>query len=47
MWEVPITNEERGIQRKLKALQHAEKTVCAFKACRYYGVGRSNFLQMA
>ena len=38
-----MTNEERDIQRKLRVLQHAEKLDNAHKACRNFGVGRSNF----
>jgi hypothetical protein len=39
-----MTNEERDIQRELRVLQHAEKTGHARKACRYFGIGRSSFL---
>ncbi len=34
-----MTNEERDIQRNLRALQHAERIGNARKACRYFGVG--------
>ena len=41
--EVFMTNEQREIQRKLRALQHAEKIGNARKTCRYFGVGSSSF----
>lgn len=34
-----MMNEERDVQRKLMALQHAEKIGNARKACRYFGIG--------
>jgi transposase InsO family protein len=38
-----MTNDEREIQRKLRALQYAEKVGDARKACRYFGIGKSSF----
>ncbi len=38
-----MTKDEREIQRKLKVLYYAEKTGHVARACRYFGVGRSNF----
>ena len=38
-----MTNEERDIQRKLRAFQHAGKIGNARKTCRYFAVGRSGF----
>jgi hypothetical protein len=43
MEKVFMTNEARGIQRKLNVLQHAEKIGNGGKACRYFGVGRASF----
>lgn len=38
-----MTNDEREIQRKLRALQYDEKVGDARKACRYFGIGKSSF----
>lgn len=38
-----MTNQEREVQRKLKVLRHAEKSLHVARTCRYFGVGRSSF----
>ena len=38
-----MDNETREIRRKLRVLQHAERIGNINKACRYFGVSRSNF----
>ena len=38
-----MTNDERDLQCKLKALRHAEKTGHAARTFRYFGIGRSSF----
>lgn len=38
-----MTNQEREVQRKLRILQHAEKSRHVARTCRYFGVGRSSF----
>lgn len=38
-----MTKEERDFQRKVRVLQHAEKTGHTRKACRYFGIGISSF----
>ena len=35
-----MTQTDRGIQRKLRILKHAEETGHAARTCRYFGVGR-------
>lgn len=39
-----MTNEERDIKRKLRVLQHAEKIGNTRESCRYFGIGRSSFI---
>jgi transposase-like protein len=34
-------NDEREVQRKLRVLQHAERTGQVAKTCRYFGIGRA------
>ena len=34
---------QREIQRKLRVLQHAERTGQVSKTCRYFGIGRASF----
>lgn len=36
-------NDEREVQRKLRVLQHAERTGQVAKTCRYFGIGRASF----
>ena len=38
-----MTSQERGIQRKLKVLLHAEQTGHVAKTCRYFGIGWASF----
>ena len=38
-----MTNDQREIRRKLRILQHAEKTGSVSKTCRYFGIGRASF----
>jgi transposase InsO family protein len=39
-----VTKEDqREIQRKLRVLQHAERTGQVSKTCRYFGIGRASF----
>ena len=35
---------QREIQRKLRVLQHAERTGQVSKTCRYFGIGRASCL---
>ena len=35
--------DQREIQRKLRVLQHAERTGQVSKTCRYFGIGRASF----
>jgi transposase len=35
--------DEREVQRKLRVLQHAEKTGHAARTCRYFGIARASF----
>lgn len=36
-------DDEREVQRKLRILQHAEKTGHVDRTCRYFGIGRASF----
>ena len=38
-----MTSDQRDIRRKLRILQHAEKTGSVSKTCRYFGIGRASF----
>ena len=38
-----MTDQERDVHRKLKALRHAEQTGNIAKTCRYFGIGRASF----
>lgn len=40
---IPMTNEQREIQRKLRILEHAEMIGDVSKTCRYFGIGRASF----
>lgn len=35
--------DDREIQRKLRVLEHAERTGQVAKTCRYFGLGRASF----
>jgi len=35
--------DQREVQRKLRVLQHAERTGQVSKTCRYFGIGRASF----
>ncbi len=39
-----MNQDQREIQRKLRILRHAEGTGHVAKTCRYFGVGRLQFL---
>ena len=36
-------DDQREVQRKLRVLQHAERTGHVAKTCRYFGIGRASF----
>ena len=38
-----MTNFDRDIQRKSRALRHAEQIGDVSRACRYFGIGRASF----
>ena len=38
-----MNNVDRDIQRKLRALRHAEQIGDISKTCRYFGIGRASF----
>jgi hypothetical protein len=38
-----MNNVDRDIQRKLRALRHAEQIGDVSKTCRYFGIGRASF----
>ena len=38
-----MSKVERDVQRKLRALRHAEQIGDISKACRYFGIGRASF----
>ena len=38
-----MTNFDRDIQRKLRALRHAEQIGDVSRACRYFGISRASF----
>jgi transposase len=38
-----MNNGDRDIQRKLRALRHAEQIGDISKTCRYFGIGRASF----
>lgn len=38
-------NDEHEVQRKLRVLQHAERTAQVAKTCRYFGIGRASFFR--
>ena len=38
-----MNNVGRDIQRKLRALRHAEQIGDVSKTCRYFGIGRASF----
>jgi transposase-like protein len=38
-----MTTDERGVNRKLRILNHAEKSENIAKTCRYFGISRSLF----
>src|SRR5260370_22639738 len=38
-----MNNVDRDIQRKLRALRHAEQIGDVYNACRYFGIGRASF----
>jgi len=39
-----MNNVDREIQRKLRALRHAEQIGDVSKTCRYFGIGRASFI---
>jgi hypothetical protein len=39
-----MNNVGRDIQRKLRALRHAEQIGDITKTCRYFGIGRASFI---
>lgn len=39
-----MTDGQRGIQRKLRVLQHAERIGCVSKTCRYLGIALQAFI---
>ena len=41
-----MNNVDRDIQRKLRALRHAEQIGDVSKTCRYFGIGRAKFLSL-
>ena len=39
----PMNNDQREIRRKLRFLEHADKSGSIAITCRYFGIGRSSF----
>ena len=38
-----MNEEQRIMQKRLRVLEHAQKTGNVRKTCRYFGIGRSSF----
>ena len=38
-----MNEEQRLVQKRLRVLEHAQKTGNVRKTCRYFGIGRSSF----
>jgi hypothetical protein len=38
-----MTNDQRGIRRKLRILEHAQTSGDVSRTCRYFGIGRASF----
>lgn len=40
---VEMNEEQRLVQKRLRVLEHAQKTGNVYKTCRYFGIARSSF----
>jgi transposase-like protein len=38
-----MNEEQRLVQKRLRVLEHAQKTGNVHKTCRYFGIARSSF----
>lgn len=38
-----MNEEQRMVQKRLRVLEHAQKTGNVYKTCRYFGIARSSF----